>query len=108
MEKSSNNTLPPPSETITVKKLEETAARIWEVTLEQMYTARRWPEIVEPRYVVFHYRKVHLGHSPRKIVENTPFDKATVYNAIKKVEAYLFSDPVFRQKYYDFWELLRQ
>lgn len=91
---------------ITIKLVEKAAAEAWEVPLEELYTKRRFRELVEPRQVVFHYRKKYMRHSPRRINDDTGFHYASVYHAEEVVDNLLETDAIFKLKHRHFMDIL--
>jgi chromosomal replication initiation ATPase DnaA len=86
--------------------VEHAAAKAWEIPLEQLYVKRRFRELVEPRQVVFHYRKKYMRHSPRRIDSDTGFNFSDVYHAEKTVDNLLQTNNLFQKQYKYFLEIL--
>jgi chromosomal replication initiation ATPase DnaA len=93
---------------ITIRQVEEAACEAWEIPIEELYVKRRFREKVEPRQVVFHYRKKYMGHSPRRINDETGFHYANVYHAESVVDNLMETDPIFRKKYDYFLKILSE
>ena len=91
---------------VTIKEIEQAAAKVWEVPEDTLYLKRRYREMVEPRQAIFHYRRTQLNHKPSRIERETGFDHATVNHAVKTVDNLRSTDAHFKRQYEQFLNAL--
>lgn len=88
------------------EKINEAAAKVWGISVDQLFIKTRKREFVEPRQVVIYHRKESLRESAKTIAKDfkTAINRCSVYSSCKEVNNLLETNKVFRSMYFKFLE----